>query len=401
MIKVKGAYTSAKVFATNVEAGALAQIEELCNQEFALNSKIRIMPDVHSGKGCVIGLTMTYDKKIVSNLVGVDIGCGITGVKLQEKELDFEKLESTIKKQIPAGFNIRKKPHPLAANFETDLMKLKCAKHVGIQRALSSLGTLGGGNHFIEVGRDSQGYLWLFVHSGSRNIGNQVAQYYQKLAMDQQVERHSTYQAKKQALIATLKEAGRGKEITAEVKKLQRDCMNPDLAYLEGRAMADYIHDVEIMQNYAKLNREVMVEEIMKHLNLQAEKMISVHHNYVDVEHKIVRKGAISAQKDEVVFIPLNMRDGMIIGSGKGHPDWNYSAPHGAGRVLSRSKAMKSLSIDEFKETMKDVWSKSVVMKTLDESPMAYKPMNDIIDHIDDTVEMIDIIKPIYNFKAT
>ena len=368
MIEIEGKHAKAKVFTDKLEKDAENQILELCNQKFVKGSKIRIMPDVHSGKGCVIGLTMTIKDKIVPNLVGVDIGCGISGIKINEKRISFDKLERIINKEVPSGFSIRKKPHKYAR--EIPLEDLKCYHVIDKERALQSIGTLGGGNHFLEAGRDKNHNIWLFVHSGSRNLGNQIATHYQKIAIK-------------------------------NVKKRVLELENQNLAYLEGEEMENYLHDVRIAQQYALKNREAMLERILEYMDItSSEEVIHTIHNYIDVDKSIVRKGAISAQKDETVLIPMNMRDGMLLCRGKGNPDWNFSAPHGAGRIMSRTKAKNIVELEEFKESMAGIWSQSVVKSTIDEAPMAYKPMEEILSHIGETVEVVDIIKPIYNYKA-
>lgn len=365
MQELKGKYNSAKVFTDNIDPEAVNQIIELCNQEFVKGSKIRIMPDVHSGAGCVIGTTMTITNKAVPNLVGVDIGCGMYTIKLGKIKLVLEKLNRVINEQIPSGFDIRSRRHELAKQI--DLNKLRCRDGVDLDRGYLSIGTLGGGNHFIEVNQDSAGSLYLVIHSGSRHIGLQVAEYYQDLA----------YQ------------------------KLKNKISIPKaLAYLEGNDFRDYLHDIEIMQEYARLNRQAMAEVILKTMNLQPEYTFTTIHNYIDTKNMILRKGAISAQKGEMVLIPVNMRDGSIIAVGKGNPDWNYSAPHGAGRLLSRRQALAQLSMADFRESMQGIYSTSISKSTLDEAPMAYKPMDEILDNIRDTVTVVDIIKPVYNFKA-
>ncbi|NLL88585.1 MAG: RtcB family protein [Firmicutes bacterium] len=365
MLELRGKYNSAKVFTKNIDPEAVNQIIELCSQEFVRGSKIRIMPDAHAGAGCVIGTTMTITDRVVPNLVGVDIGCGMYTLKLGKIRLDLEKLDQVINRQIPHGFDIRKKRHALASKI--DLGKLRCKDFMDLNRGYLSIGTLGGGNHFIEVNRDAEGGLYLVIHSGSRNIGLQVAEYYQRLA----------YQKLK------------GK---AKIPK--------PLAYLEGRDFQDYLHDIEIMQQYARLNRQAMAEVILKAMELEPVDTFTTIHNYIDTKNMILRKGAISAQKGEKMLIPINMRDGSVIAVGKGNPDWNYSAPHGAGRVLSRRQAMAQLDIEEFREEMKGVYTTSVGRATLDEAPMAYKPMDEILENIQDAVEVVEIIKPVYNFKA-
>ena len=368
MIEIDGKHAKAKVFTDKLEQDARNQILELCNQKFTKGSKIRIMPDVHSGKGCVIGLTMTFKDKVVPNLVGVDIGCGISAIKINEKRIDFNKLEKIITKQIPSGFAIRQKVHKTAKDIP--LEELKCIHAIDRERAMKSVGTLGGGNHFLEAGRDKNHNIWFFVHSGSRHLGNQIATHYQKLAI---------------------------KKLKKKVLELE----NPNLAYLEGEDTQNYLHDVKIAQQYALKNREAMLYQILDFMDVtSSEEIVHTIHNYIDVDKFIVRKGAISAEKDEMMMIPMNMRDGMLLCRGKGNSDWNFSAPHGAGRIMSRTKAKNVLELEAFKESMAGIWSQSVRTSTLDEAPMVYKPMEEILSHIGETVEVVDIIKPIYNYKA-
>jgi len=366
MFEIRGEYNSAKVFTYNIENGAMAQIQELCNQEFVKNSIIRIMPDVHEGIGCTIGTTMTITDKVVPNLVGVDIGCGMETVKLKQKSMDFEKLDRTIYAYIPSGFDIRKKPHKYVEYTELD--KLVCKKHVNLERARLSIGTLGGGNHFIEVNRDKNDDLYLVVHTGSRHLGKQVAEYYQKLAY--------------------------------EVLKSKGIRISKHLAYVHGENFRNYLNDMKIVQQYAVYNHKAIVDEILEKMDLEAVDRFTTIHNYIDLEDMILRKGAISAKKGEKVLIPINMRDGSLICIGKGNKDWNYSAPHGAGRIMSRRKAKETISLEEFKKTMEGIYTTTVNRDTLDECALAYKPMDEIINNIQDTVEIIDIIRPLYNFKA-
>lgn len=367
MIEVKGKYNTAKIFTSNVEDEALAQVQELCNQKFTQGSKIRIMPDVHAGAGCTIGTTMTVTDKIVPNLVGVDIGCGMETIKLRDKKINLDKLDRLIHNRIPAGFSIRKKPHPYVKKVNLD--NLRCKNHVDLERARLSIGTLGGGNHFIEVNQDEEASLYLVIHSGSRHLGKQVAEYYQKLA----------YQELKAASI--------------EISK--------SLAYLEGPSYDNYLHDMKIVQQYAVYNRRAIVDEIINGMDLTIEEQFTTIHNYIDLHSMILRKGAISARKGEKVLIPLNMRDGSLICIGKGNPDWNYSAPHGAGRIMSRRKAKQTLSMKEFRRSMEGIYTTTVNKSTLDECALAYKDMDEIIDNIYDAVEILAHIKPVYNFKSS
>lgn len=367
MLEIRGKYNSAIVYTENIQPGAVEQIEALCNQEFVKGSKIRIMPDVHSGIGCTIGTTMTIEDKVVPNLVGVDIGCGMEVIKVENPHINLPVLDSLIYDKIPSGFNIRNKEHSF--NDKIDLKQLKCKNEVNLARARRSIGTLGGGNHFIEVNMDSNGNLYIVVHSGSRHLGNEVARLYQE-------------------------------EAFKSLKKNKRADIPKALAYVSGELFNDYIHDMKIVQRFADLNRKAMVQEIIQSMDISVIERFTTIHNYIDTENMILRKGAVSAQKGEVLLIPINMRDGSLICRGKGNPDWNYSAPHGAGRIMSRRQAKATFSLDQYKEIMEGVFTTSVNRETLDECPFAYKSIDEIINNIGDTVDIIDLIKPIYNFKA-
>ena len=367
MIEIKGKYGEAKVFTDTLDPSAEGLIKTFCDQPYSAQSKIRIMPDVHAGKGCTIGTTLTVKDAVVPNVVGVDIGCGMLTVKLNEKRIDLPKLDSFIRQNIPCGRDVRERSH--RSHGRLDVYELLCVKRVDIRRAKESLGTLGGGNHFIEVDKDDEGNLYLVIHTGSRNLGLRVAQYYQNVA-------YKACSGKSQA------------EIPYE------------LAFLQGDAMQDYLHDMEFMQRFAELNRTIIKEVILDGMKLHEEESFSTIHNYIDTENMILRKGAVSAQKGERLLIPMNMRDGSLICTGKGNPDWNYSAPHGAGRIMSRKKAKEQIKIGDFESSMSGIYTTSVCENTIDEAPQAYKPMQSIIDAIGDTVEIEKIIKPIYNFKA-
>jgi len=394
MIEVRGKFNTAKIFTDNVEEAAMAQIIELCNQEFVKDSIIRIMPDTHAGAGCTIGTTMTVSDKIVPNLVGVDIGCGMETIRLKNSDIDLKKLDRVIHEHIPAGFDIRKKQHPYAANVELD--KLVCKKEVSLDRAKLSIGTLGGGNHFIEVNKDDAGQLYLVVHSGSRHLGKQVAQVYQERGYRELIKNNEYITE----LIKELKAQGREKEIQQEITKVKVEKINKQLAYVQGKSFDDYLNDMKIVQKFAVLNRKAIVDEIVKRMEFEVVEQFTTIHNYIDLDNMILRKGAISARNGERVLIPINMRDGSLICIGKGNKDWNYSAPHGAGRLVSRSKAKEMFSLEEFKKSMEGIYSTTINKSTLDECAMAYKPMEEIIENIQDTVDIINIIKPIYNFKA-
>jgi tRNA-splicing ligase RtcB len=392
-----GKYNIAKVFTDNVEETAVGQIIDLCCQPFTKGSKIRIMPDTHAGAGCTIGTTMTIQDKLVPNMVGVDIGCGMECVKIENKGIDYRDLDETIRKYIPSGFNIRNIAHEFTK--ECRIKDLKCFSILpkkSVDRAILSIGTLGGGNHFIEVDKDSSDNLYIVVHSGSRNLGIQVAKYYQDLGYQSLLNN----KVDNEELIAILKAQGREKDISSEIKKTKKSIVDKQLAYVEGQNFKDYLHDMKIVQEYAMWNRKAMMSEIIDEMGMVVIDQFTTIHNYIDVENMILRKGAISAQKNEKVLIPINMRDGSLICLGKGNPDWNYSAPHGAGRLMSRTKAKENVTLEEFQESMEGIYTTSVSEATIDESPMAYKPMQEIIDNIKDTVDILEIIKPTYNFKA-
>ena len=371
----------------------------MCDYDFTEGSTIRIMPDVHAGKGCTIGTTMTIRDKAVPNVVGVDIGCGMYTVKLNEREVDFARFDEAAH-YVPSGMNVweGRKEH-------FDLEALRCFRALKDTRRLQrSLGTLGGGNHFIEIDRAADGALYLVIHTGSRNLGKQVAEYYQHLAVELNQGREE-YFKKRDALIAEYKAAGRRKEIQAALKELHwanKPLTVPeDLCYVYGEYLDDYLHDVEICQQFARRNRELIAEVLLSRSGLTGGEAFHTIHNYIDTREMILRKGAIAAHKDEKVLIPINMRDGSVLAIGRGNPDWNYSAPHGAGRLMSRTAARQSLDMDAYTEAMKGIYTTSVNASTIDEAPMAYKSIDDIIGVIRDSVDVIDIMKPIYNFKAS
>lgn len=381
-----------RIFAETFEFEAYDQIKALANFEAYANETIRIMPDAHAGKGCTVGTTMTITDKVTPNLVGVDIGCGMLTTKLKEKEIDLQGLDSVIRENVPSGFSIRGKS---VAKF--DFSELRCAKHADLERALLSIGTLGGGNHFIELDQDGEGNLYLVIHSGSRNLGVNVCKYYQDLAW-KSVNEMGTI---KQKLIDDLKRQGREKDIDKELKKIKKPAANKDLAFVEKQDFDDYINDMKIVQNFASLNRKMMADVILGKMGLNIADRFETIHNYIDFRRMILRKGAVSAEQGEKLLIPINMRDGSLICIGKGNPDWNYSAPHGAGRLMSRSKAKELLSIDEYQKSMEGIYSTSVNRSTIDEAPQAYKSMDEIRRAIVDTADVIDTIKPVYNFKAS
>ena len=398
MFEIKGKVNTALCFATVVEDEAIEQIRRMCDYELTAGSKIRIMPDVHAGKGCTIGTTMTITDKAVPNVVGVDIGCGMYTVNLGNWNIDFEKLDAAAH-FIPSGMNVWE-----GRQERFDLTELRCYRAMRDAKRLErSLGTLGGGNHFIEVDRAADGTNFLVIHSGSRNLGKQVAEHYQRLAIELHEGKEVLF-AKRDALIAEYKAAGRRDEIQAALQQLvwsaKEKTIPDDLCYVYGQYLEDYLHDVEICQRFARRNRELMAEILLKRTGLSARDAFHTVHNYIDTEERILRKGAIAAHAGERVLIPINMRDGSVLAVGKGNPDWNFSAPHGAGRVLSRTAAKNQLDLEEYKREMSGVYTTSVSEATLDEAPMAYKRLEDIIDVIRESVDVIEVLKPIYNFKA-
>ena len=398
MLILNGKFNQAQVFTDIIDQSAISQIIELCNQDFTSGSKIRIMPDVHAGAGCTIGTTMTISDKVVPNLVGVDIGCGMETVRLKEKHIELQKLDKLIYEKIPSGFDVRTKPHRFAQNI--DLSQLYCFEKIHAYRAENSIGTLGGGNHFIEADKGSDGSIYIVIHSGSRHLGVETAKYYQEEAYKRLNKSSADDIA---ALIADLKARGLEKTIETEIKKRKNTKTTnipKHLAYCDGELFEQYIHDMRIVQQFAMLNRQAMMDEIIKGMGLHVKEQFTTIHNYIDLENMILRKGAVSAQLGERLLIPINMRDGSLICTGKGNPDWNCSAPHGAGRLMSRSEAKQSFTVSEFKKQMNGIFTTSVSSATLDECPMAYKSMEDIVSNIGDTVEINDIIRPIYNFKA-
>ena len=399
MIELKGRYNEAKIFTDIVDEVSISQVLLLLNQEFVSGSKIRLMPDIHAGSGCTIGTTMTIADKIVPNLVGVDIGCGMETIKIEEKRIELQKLDKLIYDRIPSGFNIREKTHRYLE--EINLEDLCCYKYIDPKRAEKSLGTLGGGNHFIEADRDDEGNIYVVVHSGSRHLGLEVANYYQREGYK---VLNGSAQKDIDMLIADLRSQGREREIQKSVtilKNTKRTNIPKQLAYVSGELFEQYIHDMKIVQRYAELNRQAMIDEIVRGMNIHVLEQFTTIHNYIDTDAMILRKGAVSARKGEKLLIPINMRDGSLICVGKGNDDWNQSAPHGAGRLMSRSTAKESFTVSEFKKQMDGIYTTSVNKDTLDECPMAYKGMDDIINNIGDTAEVVQVIKPIYNFKAS
>ena len=431
MFEIKGKYATAICYASVVENEAIEQIRRMCDHEFTAGSRIRIMPDVHSGVGCTIGTTMTIVDKVVPNIVGVDIGCGMYTVELGQVDIDFERVDEAAH-YIPSGKNVWE-----GRQERFDLTELRCYRSLKDTKRLErSLGTLGGGNHFIEIDAAADGTKYLVIHSGSRNLGLQVANHYQQLAVDLNLGKEEFFAAREE-LIRTYKEQGRRKEIQKELRamekafQLKEPTIPADLCYLYKSFMEDYLHDVEICQRFAHRSREKMAEIILQRTGMEAKSAFHTIHNYINVDEvrpqgeratvnacidgakpaaetpmpagneMILRKGAIAAHEGELVLIPFNMRDGSVLARGRGNAEWNYSAPHGAGRLMSRSKARETLDLDAYRATMAGVYTTSVNERTIDEAPMAYKSLEDIIDVIRDSVDVIEVLKPIYNFKAS
>lgn len=368
MEMVKGTYAEAKVFTDDMEPYARAQLQMICDDPVSVGSKIRVMPDVHPGKVGTIGLTMMVGKRVIPNLLGIDIGCGMTCAVLKGKRMEFQKLDTVIREHVPSGFQIRQKAHSMADDFEME--QLHCYRNINQDKARLSLGTLGGGNHFIEVDRDEEGVLYLVIHSGSRHLGKEVTEHY----------------------------VDKGARL---LKEGEKEVPYP-MTWLEGQMMEDYIADVSAVQEYAQRNREIMLAEILKGMKLKETEVFSSVHNYMDIlsGKRILRKGAISAKSGERVIIPVNMRDGVILGTGKGNSDWNESAPHGSGRIMNRKEIKERYTVSAFKNEMKGIYSSCIGEDTLDEAPFAYRPIDRLMENIKDTVEVNHVLKPVYNFKA-
>ena len=401
MFEIKGTVTTAVCYARVVEDEAIEQIRRMCSYALTEGSRVRIMPDVHSGAGCTIGTTMTVVDKACPNVVGVDIGCGMYTVRLADRDIDFEKVDAACH-FVPSGMNVWEER---IERF--DLTQLRCFRSLRDTKRLErSLGTLGGGNHFIEIDRASDGTYYLVIHSGSRNLGKQVAELYQKLAVDLHAGKEE-YLQRREEIIRTYKEEGRRSEIQGALKALEKEyhakvsAVPEDICWLYGTYLDDYLHDVEICQTFARRSREKMAEIILERTGMTAVEAFHTIHNYIDTEEMILRKGAIAAHAGEKVLIPINMRDGSVIAVGRGNPEWNYSAPHGAGRIMSRTKANATIDMEAYRQSMAGIYTTSVNEDTIDEAPMAYKSLNDIIDVIRDSVDVLDIMKPVYNFKAS
>ena len=373
MLTIKGTCNEAVVFADRLNPSAEGLLKAVCNAEYLADCKIRIMPDVHAGKGCTIGTTMTIHGKVVPNMVGVDIGCGMETVKLKEKRIDFTKLDSVIRKFIPFGREIRNEGREHSFAQEIDLTQLRCDKH-GVPHAYRSIGTLGGGNHFIEVDKDDEGHLYLVIHSGSRHLGVEVANFYQ--------------------------DAGYRNLVSADKAAIRAQTISHDMAYVSGTLFDDYIHDMKLTQQFAVLNRKAMVQAILKKMKLTPVEAFTTIHNYIDTDAMILRKGAVSARKGEPLLIPINMRDGSLLCVGKGNDEWNQSAPHGAGRLMSRKEARNTIPMKDYKAAMKGIFTTCISKNTVDEAPMAYKSIDDIVKYIEQTADIVKVVKPVYNFKA-
>lgn len=405
MIEVNGKYNTAKVFTGELEESARVQIERLCNQSYSAGSKIRMMPDVHAGAGCTIGTTMTISDKICPNLVGVDIGCGMETLVIKadssvSEKFDPATLDKIIRKNIPFGREIRKREHKFADEIEYS--KIRCPK-VNIPNGRKSIGSLGGGNHFIEANRDEDGNLYIVIHSGSRHLGLEVANYYQNAAWKQM---NHTQEADIRKAIDALKVEGRKSEIESLLPKIKNNVITDvpqSLAYVEGELFEDYINDMKILQKFAKFNRKAMMNIISVGLRLDKHDILdqfTTIHNYIDTDAMILRKGSVRALNGERILVPINMRDGSLVCIGKGNADWNYSAPHGAGRVMGRKEARYKLNLEDFEKSMEGIWSSTICKDTIDEAPMAYKDISEIEANITPTADIEKVIKPIYNFKA-
>lgn len=397
MLELQGKFASAKVFTDVVDNESISQVINLLNQPYVEGSRVRMMPDIHAGAGCTIGTTMTIKDKICPNLVGVDIGCGMETIRIRETHIEPQKLDKVIRAGIPSGFEIHDEPHKFAEKI--DLSELCCVKKVNTDRAYHSIGTLGGGNHFIEANKDDDGNIYIVIHSGSRHLGLEIANFYQEEAY----KSLTSYSKEEiEATIKELKESGRQKEIQAVLKRIKakKSPVPKSLAYVEGELFNQYLHDMAIAQRFAELNRQAMMDTIVRGMGFHVVEQFTTIHNYIDVDNMILRKGSVSAQAGERLLIPINMRDGSLLCTGKGNEDWNYSAPHGAGRLMSRSAAKETFTVSEFKKQMEGIYTTSVNRSTLDECPMAYKGIDDIVGNIEPTVTIDAIIKPIYNFKA-
>ena len=394
MIEIQGRFNTAKVFADTLDEKAREQLSRVCDAEHFSQCKIRVMPDVHAGVGCVIGFTMALKDKVVPNMVGVDIGCGMYLCQLQEKEIDYAMLDSAIRSKVPSGNTNHKKPIEEAERFNFE--NLRCFEGINVNNAKRCLGTFGGGNHFIEVDRDSDGTLYLVIHTGSRNLGAGVAEFYQKRGyqvLSQKLEE------KYNVLLEKAKNEEEREKILRE-KEEEKASVLPHEAYVEGQLFEDYIHDMKITQEFADLNRKIIANRLIDALGLHVVESFTTTHNYIDMDEMVLRKGAVSAKRGEKLLIPINMRDGGLLCIGKGNEDWNNSAPHGAGRLMTRSKAKETISLEDYQKAMEGIYSTCISTGTLDESPMAYKNKGEIVKNIAPTAEIFKEIKPVYNFKS-
>lgn len=413
MIEIEGKYNKAKVFTDTADESTLKQVETLCNQAYTEGSKIRLMPDCHAGKGSTIGTTMTIKDKVVPYIVGVDIGCGMYVVEIEDRTIDLQRLDKCIRRTIPYGSGVRNKLHRWAE--EVDITQLRCwdkLKASSRKDPRLAIGSTGSGNHFLEIDQNDGGDLFLVIHTGSRNLGLQVAEYYQQAAYDALHGKDSYHKdkesAERRAIVDKLTAEGREKEISKALSEyvydphISEDILNIpfELSYVEGQLFEDYIHDMRMMQQFATLNRRAIADTIQCGMRYKVKDEWETMHNYIDLGNMILRKGAISAQKGEKAIIPMNMRDGSLIVVGKGNPDWNYSAPHGAGRLMSRTEARNSIPMKDFKNSMEGIFTTCISANTVDEAPQAYKPMKEIVKYIEPTCDIVEIIKPIYNFKA-
>lgn len=407
MFEITGKYGTAKVYATTVEDECISQIYGFMSSPVVEGCNIAIMPDTHAGKGAAIGFTQMINKenpRVNPNMVGVDIGCGMLVLKISAEagkilfnKPGLEKFDKIMHTKVPSGMAHRKTLHKFAKDF-TEIKNL--IADADYDKELFAMGSLGGGNHFVEIDTDEKGDYYIVIHSGSRHLGIAVAKYWENKA----VEYHKNNSKLKNDLINKLKREGREKDIQAEIAKIPTVIVSKDLSYLEGADVDGYLHDMKICQEFARLNREAMLDVLIEEMGIKKRHILDKFctiHNYIDIENGILRKGAISLQKDESAIIPINMEYGSLIVTGKGNPDWNFSGPHGAGRLMSRSKAKETLKMEDFKNAMKDIYTTSVCVSTIDEAPMAYKSADEILENIKENAEVISVIKPIYNFKSS
>jgi len=399
MITIQGKFGEAKIFTDNIEPEAITDIYKVLNSPVAINANMRIMPDVHKGMSFPIGTTMKITDKVIPNGVSVDIGCGMLVQTLKDSHIELGKLDKVIHANVPAGFSIHKKAHRWAD--DTRIQELRCkAELPNMPKFHLAIGTLGGGNHFIEVNKDETGQLFLVIHTGSRNLGKQIADYYQQKAYDAMKSKRASDLAE---ILDNLKKNGRVDEIDAAIKYFYSNNPEPDkaMAYCEGQLMDDYLHDMAIAQEYASLNRKAIADIIQCGMRWKVQSEFQTIHNYIDMDTKILRKGAVRAEKGEILIVPMNMSWGSVIAVGKGNSDWNESCAHGAGRKMSRKAAKESVSMDDYRSSMDGIYTTCVNRETIDESPMAYKDPEEVIENLKDTIEVVNIIKPIYNFKAS